>query len=62
MEIGKIDIVVQAVQGMQYERGYISPYFVTNSEEMSAELHNPVIFDCGKNSMQLESAEVFFCF
>jgi chaperonin GroEL len=31
------------VEGMQFDRGYISPYFVTNSEKMSAELDDPYI-------------------
>ena len=31
------------VEGMQFDRGYISPYFVTNSEKMTCELENPFI-------------------
>ena len=41
------DTYVETVEGMQFDRGYISPYFVTNSEKMSVELQNPyiLIFD-----------------
>ncbi len=34
---------VEYVEGMQFDRGYISPYFVTNSEKMEAELEEPYI-------------------
>ncbi|HRN73951.1 MAG TPA: chaperonin GroEL [Ginsengibacter sp.] len=37
------DTTVEVVEGMQFDRGYISPYFVTNSEKMQAELDNPYI-------------------
>ena len=37
------DTTVEVVEGMQFDRGYISPYFVTNAEKMEAELENAYI-------------------
>ena len=34
---------IELVEGMQFDRGYISPYFVTNSEKMEAEMQTPYI-------------------
>ncbi len=34
---------LDVVEGMQFDKGYISPYFVTNAEKMTAELENPYI-------------------
>ncbi len=34
---------LEVVEGMQFDRGYLSPYFVTNTESMEAELENPYI-------------------
>ncbi len=37
------DTFVDVVEGMQFDRGYLSPYFVTNSEKMEVELDSPYI-------------------
>ena len=39
---------VKVVEGMEFDRGYLSPYFVTNTEKMEAELENPYILICDK--------------
>ena len=38
-----MDTNVEVVEGMQFDRGYLSPYFVTNTEKMDAVLENPYI-------------------
>lgn len=38
-----IEDELEVVEGMQFDRGYISPYFVTNTEKMTCELDNPLI-------------------
>lgn len=39
---------VDVVEGMQFDRGYLSPYFVTDSEKMLVEMSNPYILLCDK--------------
>lgn len=45
---------VKTVEGMQFDRGYLSPYFVTNAEKMEAELESPyiLIYDKKISSMK----------
>ncbi|WP_127132241.1 chaperonin GroEL [Pseudoflavitalea rhizosphaerae] len=42
-EAKNTETTVDVVEGMQFDRGYISPYFVTNSEKMEVELQSPYI-------------------
>jgi chaperonin GroEL len=42
-EAKSIETELEVVDGMQFDRGYLSPYFVTNAEKMTIELENPYI-------------------
>ncbi len=42
-EARSIDTTLEVVEGMQFDKGYLSPYFVTNAEDMEAALENPYI-------------------
>ncbi len=42
-EAKSTDTFLETVEGMQFDRGYLSPYFVTNAESMEAEMENPYI-------------------
>ena len=42
-EAKSIETTLDVVEGMQFDKGYLSPYFVTNAEEMEAALENPYI-------------------
>lgn len=40
---------LDVVEGMQFDRGYLSPYFVTNTDKMITELENPLVLLVEKN-------------
>ena len=42
-EAKSIETTLEVVEGMQFDKGYLSPYFVTNAEDMEAALENPYI-------------------
>lgn len=43
-----IESELEVVEGMQFDRGYVSPYFITNAEKMETVLENPAILICDK--------------
>jgi chaperonin GroEL len=43
-----LENLLDVVEGMQFDRGYLSPYFINNQQNMSSELENPFILICDK--------------
>ncbi|OGN65360.1 MAG: chaperonin GroL [Chlamydiae bacterium RIFCSPHIGHO2_12_FULL_49_9] len=55
IEEGKgIDTTIEMVEGMQIDRGYLSPYFCTNAEKLSVELTNPLILVTDKKISSIQ--------
>ena len=54
-EAKSLDTELDVVEGMQFDRGYLSPYFVTNSEKMVCELENPFILIHEKKLTSLQA-------
>ena len=50
-----LEFEVNVVEGMNFDRGYLSPYFVTNGEKMIAEFENPYIFLADKKISNLQA-------
>ena len=54
-EAKSLDTEVEIVEGMQFDRGYLSPYFITNAEKMVAELEDPYILIHEKKLSSLQA-------
>ena len=54
-EAKSLDSELEVVEGMQFDRGYISPYFITNAEKMIADLENPYILIYEKKLSALQA-------
>jgi len=54
-EAKSLETELDVVEGMQFDRGYLSPYFVTNAEKMLAELEDPYILLHEKKLSNLQS-------
>jgi len=50
-----LDFELEVVEGMQFDRGYLSPYFITNPEKMSVDLENPYILIHEKKLSNLQA-------
>ena len=48
------DTVLKTVEGMQFDRGYLSPYFMTDTEKMSCQMENPLILIYDKKISNLQ--------
>src|ERR1700682_3614365 len=49
-----VETELEVVEGMQFDRGYISPYFVTNAEKMQVEMEDPYLLICEQKLSALQ--------
>ena len=54
-EASGIEFELDVVEGMQFDRGYLSPYFITNAEKMTVELNDPYILIHEKKLSNLQA-------
>lgn len=51
-EAKSLETTLEVVEGMQFDKGYVSPYMVTDAERMTAELENPFILVTDKRFLR----------
>ncbi len=54
-EAKSLETELDVVEGMQFDRGYLSPYFITNSDKMTVEMENPLILISEKKISSLQA-------
>src|SRR3546814_6715147 len=54
-EAKSLETELEVVEGMQFDRGYISPYFITDADKMRVELENPYVLINEKKLSNMQS-------